>query len=73
MGLQAQAIERVSKQVCRDYPEMRGSRPSISGQGGNFVLTYRGRVRTSNGEEMSRVVRAVVDEDGRVIKMSTSK
>jgi hypothetical protein len=73
MGLQAQAIERVSNQVCRDYPEMRGARPSIASRGGNFVLTYRGRVRTSNGEEMSRIVRAVVDEDGRVIRLSTSK
>jgi len=73
MGLQAQAIERVSQQVYHDYPEMRGARPSISGQGGNFVLTYRGKVRTSSGAEMSRIVRAVADEDGRVIKISTSK
>ncbi len=73
MGLQAQAIERVSKQVYHDYPEMRGARPSISGQGGNFVLTYRAKVRTSNGAEMSRIVRAVADEEGRVIKVSTSK
>jgi hypothetical protein len=73
MGLQAEVIERISKQVCRDYPEMRGARPSISGQGGNFVLTFRGKVRTSSGAEMSRIVRAVADEDGRVIKISTSK
>ncbi len=73
MGLQAEAIERVSKQVVRDYPEMRGARPSISGQGGNFVLTYRGKVRTSSGAEMSRIVRATTDGDGRVIKISTSK
>ncbi len=73
MGLQAEAIERVSKQVVRDYPEMRGARPSISGQGTNFVLTYRGKVRTSSGAEMSRIVRATADEDGRVIKISTSK
>jgi len=73
LGLQAQAIERVSKQVVHDYPEMRGARPSISSQGANFVLTYRGKVRTASGAEMARIVRAVTDEEGRVIKISTSK
>lgn len=65
-------VEKISQRVYRQYPEMRASRPSVSGSGGHYTLVYRGTVQTPAGA-MARVVRVVADEKGRVLKMSTSK
>ncbi len=71
-------LARVAKKVTRQFPEMEGAKPSIrkertpTGQI-QFVLTFRGKASLPGGRTMQRVVRVIVNDSGRVIKMSTSK
>jgi hypothetical protein len=72
-------LDKVSRHVAKKFPEMVGVRPAIRRQGNSssedpcFVLTYRGKAELPGGRKMSRIVRVVADERGRVIRMSTSK
>ncbi len=72
-------LEQVSRHVAKKFPEMVGVQPTIRRQGNSssddpsFVLTYKGKAELPGGREISRIVRVVADESGRVIRMSTSK
>jgi hypothetical protein len=72
-------LNKVNRSVSRQFPEMRGVQPRIKKHGqdrhGNprFQLTYSASVSLPGGREMKRVVRAVVDEQGKILKVSTSK
>jgi hypothetical protein len=78
MGLPSQLVDRISARVYREYPELAGSRPSITPQsaaGGTtqYALVYRGKARTQSGAVLPRQVRVLADERGQILKMSTSK
>ena len=66
-------INQVTSQVYRSFPEVRGHKPEIKVQGKNYLLIYSNVVKTANGNELLRIVRVVVDETGRVKKMTTSR
>jgi hypothetical protein len=72
MSIESSAVEKISQRVFREYPEMRGARPSITSGDKRCTLIYKARVQTPAGP-MARVVRVVADEHGRVIRISTSK
>jgi hypothetical protein len=71
-------ISKLTRSVTRKYPEMASSKPSVRkqskpGGGIQFLLTYKGKARLPGGRTMSRIVRVVADENGRLIRMSSSK
>ena len=72
-------VAKVGRQIAESFPEMRGVAPSIRHQGGaspeaaRYVLTYKASASLPGGRSIRRVVRAVVDGCGRIIRMSTSK
>jgi hypothetical protein len=74
-----EAIAKVNRKVFRQFPEMKSTRPSVRSQSSSkngkqrYTLTYKGKASLPGGREISRVVRVVADENGKVIKMSTSK
>jgi hypothetical protein len=74
-----EAIDKVNRKVSKQFPEMKSVRPTVkvesSSNNGNqkFSLTYKGKADLPNGRMISRVVRVVADENGKVIRMSTSK
>jgi hypothetical protein len=72
MAIENSTVEKISQRVYREYPEMRGARPSVSQAGDRCTLIYKASVRTPAGP-MARVVRVVADERGRIVRMSTSK
>jgi hypothetical protein len=72
MSIDNSAVEKISQRVIREYPEMRGVRPSISSGDKRSTLVYKATVQTPAGP-MARVVRVVADDHGRVVRMSTSK
>jgi hypothetical protein len=72
MALASNVVETIHQRVIREYPEMRGVRPTITAEGNRFSLVFRGRVSTPAGE-LVRIVRVVADEKGHVLRMSTSK
>lgn len=72
-------VEKLTRKVAQDFPEMKGVRPkirrqSISKEGvQRYTLTYKGKAVLPGGHELSRIVRVVADECGQIIKISTSK
>jgi hypothetical protein len=72
MPIDNAAVEKINQRVYREYPEMRGTRPSIAPGDKRCTLVYKARVATPAGP-MARVVRVVADEAGRIVRISTSK
>jgi hypothetical protein len=72
MALASGVIESITQRVVREYPEMRGSKPTITSEKTRYSLVFRGKVATPAGD-LSRQVRVVVDENGHILRMSTTK
>jgi len=72
MPIDNSAVEKINQRVYREYPEMRGTRPSVTQGDNRCTLVYKARVQTPAGA-LSRVVRVVTDENGRAVRISTSK
>jgi hypothetical protein len=72
-------ISKISQQVSRQFPEMSGVNPTVQSQKGSaksgqcYVLTYKGKADLPGGRVMKRIVRVVVDDQGQIIRISTSK
>lgn len=71
-------IQKVTRQVLRTFPEMDGVAPTVRAQpGGNdsalVLLTYKGKAALPGGKSLTRIVRVVADERGRILRISTSR
>ena len=69
-------VSKVSRQVTKTFPEMRGIRPTVrreSGSDSRYLLTFKGKAELPRGKKLSRIVRVVADERGRIIRISTSR
>lgn len=72
-------LSKLCKQVASKFPEVMGVSPSIkretkSSNGvARYVLTFKGHAALPGGKKIRRIVRVVADEDGRILRMSTSK
>jgi hypothetical protein len=83
MSLNSSQIENISRQIYRQFPEVRDARPMIQNQAGakaagiggtdQYVLTFRGSGQGPGGRTISRIVRVVADDRGKVLKVSTSR
>jgi hypothetical protein len=73
------SIDKVSKQVIKTFPEMKGVRPTVrrqalpKGDGERYLLTYKGAASLPGGKRLSRIVRVVADEQGNIVRISTSR
>jgi hypothetical protein len=71
-----EAVEKITRTVVRQFPEMDGVRPAVkSDEGGDdrYLITYKGALDLPDGNTMKRIVRVVASEKGDVIRMSTSR
>lgn len=72
-------LNQISKKVYAQFPELNGKRPkvaqskTVTKSDGNFVLTYSGVAKGIGGRSIPRHVRVVVNQSGKIIKMSTSR
>ncbi len=73
-------IARAKKAAREASPEMAGVEPTIStrvahGKGGATVhiLTFQKNVTLPDGARLKRVVRVTMDEQGEIVKVSSSK
>ncbi len=72
-------VGKITRTVVSQFPELEGVRPAIRRQAppGDspdlFLLTYKGAARLPNGKSLPRVVRVVADDEGHVIRISTSR
>jgi len=79
--------ERVITNICREvyrrFPEMRGTRPKVQNYGSEkaraanpspkFLLVFQGKGETVSQKPLSYIVRVVVNEQGKILKMSMSR
>ncbi len=74
-----QAVNKITRKIVGQFPEMDGVKPAIRRQEapGNgrslFLLTYKGQAELPGGKSLQRIVRVVADDEGRVIRISTSR
>jgi hypothetical protein len=69
-----EAVEKVTRTVVRQFPEMDGVRPAVkTDEGSRYLMTFKGELDLPDGNTMKRIVRVVASEKGDVIRMSTSR
>jgi hypothetical protein len=72
-------ITKLNRQVTRQFPEMKGVQPNVQcgphpkNGSQRYTLTYKGKAELPGGRKISRIVRIVSDEDGHILRISTSK
>lgn len=75
--MDSKTISGICEQVYRKYPEVKGSRPKLQplskGSVSQHVLIFTGKSSTDSGRSLSHTVRVVVNGDGKIVKMSSSK
>ncbi len=75
--MDAKTISGICEQVYRKYPEVRGARPKLQplskGPVSQHVLIFTGKSSTDSGRSLSHTVRVVVNAEGKIVKMSSSK
>jgi hypothetical protein len=63
----------INQEVYRRFPELRGVKPSLQKLAQNTLLIYQGLVTLPGNKSLQRNVRVVVNEQGKIIKISTSR
>lgn len=76
--MDATTKNKISRQIARKFPEMSGVSPSVKRQSGHngsarYLLIYKGKVELPGGKKMNRIVRVVADEQGKIVRISTSR
>jgi hypothetical protein len=79
--MNSSAVQMVSKEVYRRFPDFSGVKPKIQTQkssGGasaetSYLLTFHQNAQLSAGKILPRWVRVVADESGKILKISTSR
>jgi len=76
-------LNLISSQVYRRFPEVQGSHPKVQVQAtpqaksnpasSTYLITYRGSATTLNGKSIPRIVRVVANDQGKILKITTSR
>jgi len=80
--MDSKLIQNVSEEVYRRFPEVRGKKPKVQAidpnEGRSIVkspthlLIFQGQAVTSTQKSLPYLVRVVVDEQGKILKISMS-
>jgi hypothetical protein len=80
--MDASLIKTISQDVYRRFPEFAGIQPKVrvqptqskgSGSPQTYLLTYNSRVSLPDHKTLPRWVRVVSNEQGRILKVTTSR
>jgi hypothetical protein len=67
-------LQSICDEIYRRFPEVKGARPKVSAYSGSQVLLiFTGKATTADGKSLSRTVRVVASEDGKIGKVTTSR
>lgn len=74
-------LKSITTKVFRQFPEVAGAQPKVKRQSGQssksssttYLITYRGKSKTADGKSITRIVRVTANENGKIIKISTSR
>jgi len=77
--MKIETVQNISRQIYRRFPEFKGVKPKVRSQQDaktsrqTYLLTYATRARVDEARFLDRWLRVVVDESGKIIKISTSR
>ncbi|BAJ63765.1 MULTISPECIES: hypothetical protein [Anaerolinea] len=66
-------LSKICKEVYRQFPEVAGIAPKITERPDGHLLVFKGNAITADGRKLLRTVRAVVNHQGKITKLTTSK
>lgn len=67
-------LTSVCNQVYRKFPEVNGVSPKVQSRPDEqTLLIFNGKATTADGRSLPRAVRAVVDKNGKIVKLTTSR
>lgn len=73
-------IAKAKRKVYAQFPELKGTEPEIStrptpGKANSelLILTFKRELPLPDGGSLTRVVRATVNQDGEVVKITSSR
>jgi hypothetical protein len=65
---------KVCNAVYRQFPELHGVNPSVTSlPAGKYQLIFHGKVKTEDGKTLERTVRVAANDQGKILKMTTSR
>ena len=71
------ALQAVCRRVYRKYPAVDGVRPRVTPQEARgkeqFLVQFRTTARLDDGKKLPITVRAVVNDSGKILKLSSSR
>ena len=67
------AINKVCQSVYARVPALQGVKPKVSAQGSRYLLIFTKTNTLPTGKALEQTVRVVADEEGNIIKMSSSR
>jgi hypothetical protein len=79
--MKSSALSTVRKEVYRRFPEFSGVRPKVQTQRSSsakngdktYLLTFKTKADLPGNKSMPRWVRIVANENGKILKISTSR
>ncbi len=72
--MDARTKNAVCASVYRQFPELKGASPQVKAlPAEKFQLIFHGKAKTEDGKTLPRTVRVVSDENGRILKLTTSR
>jgi len=67
-------LNEIYQQVYQKFPEVLGKTPVKHVQpNGQTLLVFKGQGIGPNGTRIARIVRVLVNEKGKIVKMTTSR
>ena len=73
-------VQKISKEIYRRFPEFSGVSPKIKEQQASkssgsptYLLTFNTKVSLPDKKTMTRWVRVVADDTGKILKTTTSR
>ncbi|MCJ7623806.1 MAG: hypothetical protein MUO76_09910 [Anaerolineaceae bacterium] len=72
--MEREIIDKVCSQVYKRFPEVQGMKPKIqSYTSKQSLFIFHGKATAADGHTIPRTVRVVVDNNGKIGKMTTSR
>ncbi len=71
--LSRESINRANDKVYQEHPEFNGVSPKVLSEGNNFILSYETKMKTEDGLSLKMMLKASINIDGKILKISVSK
>jgi hypothetical protein len=71
--MDSSTLTSINQEVYQRFPDLKGVKPRMQKVDRNTLLTYQKQVILAEQKTIHRSVRVVVDENGRIVKITTSK